>query len=66
MLDKITNIINKLSNIIDKITTHKPTKEEIEKQVNNEFNDKLENSNDTTVCDSIRKEKQKQIEEKVC
>ena len=65
----IVKTIKDITNIVDKISDflNPKNKEEIESKkkdiTNKEFYDKLNNSNDISFCDVVRKKKQQQIEE---
>ena len=65
----IIKTIKDITNIVDKISDflNPKNKEEIESKkkdiTNKEFYDKLNNSNDISFCDVVRKKKQQQIEE---
>ena len=65
----IIKTIKDITNIVDKVSDflNPKNKEEIESKkkdiTNKEFYDKLNNSNDISFCDVVRKKKQQQIEE---
>ena len=64
-LDSISNLADKISELVTNISK-KFRKEDIENektdQTNKEFNDRINNDHDTSICDAIRKKKQQEIE----
>jgi hypothetical protein len=60
ILEKVLSIVTILYKIVC-VFTKKIKKTEIDKNKNQIFNNNIDNSNDTSICDTIRKEKQKQI-----
>jgi len=64
-LDSISNLADKISELVTNISK-KFRKEDIENektdQTNKEFNDRINNDYDTSICDAIRKKKQQEIE----
>lgn len=66
MIDSISNLADKLSDLvttINKKTSKEETNKEVEEKTNQGFNDVINNGHDTSIPDAIRKEKQKKIEE---
>ncbi len=64
-LDSIANAANKISELITNIgkkLRHEDIDNEKIDQTNKEFNDRINNDHDTTICDAIRKKKQQEIE----
>ena len=65
----IIKTIKDITNIVDKVSDflNPKNKEEVESKkkdiTNKEFYDKLNNSNDISFCDVVRKKKQQQIED---
>jgi hypothetical protein len=65
ILEKVLSIVTMVYKIVC-VFTKKIKKTEIDKNKNKIFNNNIDNSNDTSICDTIRKEKQKQINSLKC
>lgn len=59
ILDKVLSVLTMVIKILD-VFTRKTKQKQMDKKKNEIFNDKL-NSKDTSICDAIRKDKQKKI-----
>ena len=64
-LGSISNLADKISELmtnINKKLRHEDIENEKENETNKEFNDRINNDKDTSLCDAIRKKKQQEIE----
>jgi len=64
-LSSISNFADKLSELVTNINKklrHDDIEDEKIIETNKEFNDRINNDYDTSICDAIRKKKQEEIE----
>lgn len=64
-LGSISNLADKFSDLITNINKklrHDDIEDEKENATNHEFNDRINNDKDTSICDAIRKKKQQEID----
>ena len=64
-LGSISNLADKISDLVTNINKklrNEDIEEEKENKTNQEFNDRINNDKDTSICDAIRKKKQEEIE----
>ena len=64
-LGSISNLADKISDFVtnlNKKLRHEDIEDEKQNETNKEFNDRINNDNNTSICDAIRKKKQQEIE----
>lgn len=64
-LGSISNLADKISELVTNINKklrHEDIEDNKVDETNKEFNDRINNDNDTSLCDAIRKKKQQEIE----